>query len=701
MRSNALVRHVRVGINLLTTSVSKLVRYVRAVGQSGGTAVFVLISSALLFSGHQELFARDAPYDEYYFLLRSTSFDLFGSRLAPIKEYLYSLLIHVSRIYGLNLRNFEVICYGAALAWLLVEVRKLTRSVTVAWLTVLPLAFFTYQSPVFNLTTYDALQLILTPLTIGSAIMIYRTGGRLKSLIAAGTIAGLQVLTRPEGILFIVPPILSLVIVCYFAKYKVRFTKTLVSIMKKVAIVCIIPIVFQQGMCAVNYAHFGFWAPTIMKSEALRSALTALMSIRPANDDGGRYAPVPISSMEQAYKISPAFRMAKAYFDPNVGGHGWSAWAPKGYETHDGSIDGGHFEWALLEASAFAVGQQSPAMTAYLTSVSEQIDRGFRSGAVKKRFVLSPALGPNFSIFNEHYWTSVAKISGLLLNHGGPILPQVGYTTTTPMVDRDFNRLALRRTALVQSTSEQLEGWLVNRSKGLPNGISLNEQALASGVALQLVARPDVAGAILNLSPTQAEEPLVGFRISVPDTHAKNLGTVDVTYGDVVAHVPLAKLLTTAQGLGFLWDGVTVQVDMVTKPIDLARSPEFLVARYISLYAYYVMRLMFLIATAFLVVTMCIWGWRRAGGRLVTELSLIALIALSIILPRTALLSAVDAFMFPGTQPRYLAVAAFSMWFFATFVVARVARCGCSCIAGYAWHQYASGSTAIRVDDEL
>lgn len=648
------------------------VKFTNGSGRSTVTAASVLVCVALLFGAHQEVLAKDAPYDEYYFLLRSTSFDLMGSRLAPIKEYLYSLFIRVSRIFGFDLRNFEVICYGLALTCLWTQVRELTRSTITAWMAVLPLALFTYQSPVFNLTTYDSLQLILTPLTFASSIMIFNRRGQPLAVVFAGLIAGLQVLTRPEGVLFLAAPTVALILVALGASERQPTKARLPLMVGRIALLVVIPIVFQQGMSAVNQVRFGFWAPTIMKSRDFTDALRALMSIRPVGDNGGRYAPVPMSAMDLAFEVSPAFRRAEGYFSPNLGGSGWSAWAPKGYETHDGSIDGGHFEWALLEASAQVAGPKASDMLAYLRTVSNQLGAAFEDGRLRKRVVISPALGPNFSIDSRYYWGSAWKITKLLTGYGEAVLPQVAYASPNQIVERDFDRLALRRTALIQSDRVELVGWMVNPSKGLPTRISLNQRALAAGVTLRLIERPDVAGIVSGLDKTEAAHPLIGFELSVPRSSLDNMGDVEVEYGSDVSHVPLVKLANTAQGTGFHLDGVRVQMDQVIVPPNLSQAGVFEGAWWVAFAAHFVMRAIFLAAILAFALAL-LFRWVR-HKQLVCSLVLVSLIAGSILIPRLALLSAIDAFMFPGIQPRYLAVSAFSLWFFAWFVVAELGR---------------------------
>lgn len=650
-------------------SARTLIYCAKSTTESPFAALFALVSLVLFFSGNQEIVAHNDPYDGYYFLLRSASFDLMGNHLAPIKEYLYSLFIYVSRIYGLSLRNFEVICYGIALAWLWVQVKKLTHSVLVAWFAVLPLAIFTYQSSVFNLTTYDALQLILTPLTVGSSIMVFYDKASLKSLLVAGLMAALQVLTRPEGMLFLLPPFASLVLVAATNWEEKGWRVRVGRCLKGAIIITMLPLVFQQAMCAVNQAQFGFWAPTIMKSKDFTRALDALMSIRPTNDDGGVYAPVPISSMEQAYQISPAFRRAEGYFSPNLNGKGWSAWAPKGYETHDGSIDGGHFQWALLEASANVAGQGAQEMLGYLRSVTDELNVGFKDGRVQKRQVFSTALGPNFSPLEGRYWHSFASIGRILLNYGAPVLPQIGYVTPEPEVERKYDLLALRRTALLRSDDRWIAGWMVSPSEGLPSKISLSEDALKAGVALKLIERPDVSGLIQGLSSAQAAHPLIGFELSVPGLQSGAVGAVEVRYGGVVTEIPLAKLLDTAEGVGFSQGGVRVQVDRVLKSFDFSRSPQFSATRWLSLVAYYIIRVAFLTAIILFAAILLI-GWRsRAERRVLVNLLLVGAVASSIFVPRVALLAGIDAFMYPGVLPRYLATAGFSIWFFSTSVI--------------------------------
>lgn len=178
-------------------------------------ALFLCLAIPLIFGAGREIFATYSPHDDYYFVSKSQSLTLNGGFLAPIKEVLYPLYIRFSWVFGLSLRNFEVLCYGLSLFSLWTQINSLVNVRAVAYGTVLPLTLFGHQHFVFNHATYDSLQLILVPLTFSSAIFLYRRSANLLSLALCGSIIAAQALTRPEGFLFVLPPAASLLFIVF------------------------------------------------------------------------------------------------------------------------------------------------------------------------------------------------------------------------------------------------------------------------------------------------------------------------------------------------------------------------------------------------------------------------------------------------------------------------------------------------------
>lgn len=630
------------------------------------SAVFILVSITAFYSGGQEIRAIFSPHDSYYFILRSESFELMENYLAPIKEYLYSAFVKLSRVYGFSLRDFEVLCYGLAIFWLWEQTSKVSESYPIAWMTVLPLAVFTYQHPVFNMATYDGLQLILTPLSIASALQIFFKKGSFFSVGIAGLIAGGQILTRPEGLLFIFPPLISLIFISFEDTSQSLTRANLSKFLQRAALLCFLPFSFQQGMSAINQVVFGFWAPTIMKSAEFQAGLSALMSIKPSDDVAQRYAPFPKPSMQQAYDVSPAFHKAKPFFDQNIDGKGWSSYAIPGYRNFDGSISGGHLQWALIDASAFVAGPKPVEMLAYLKVVSEEIRTAFSDGKLSARPILSTALGPQFSILDRQFWLSFRKLWSIILNFNQPDLPVLAGVSSYENLESDFNRLTLRKTGLLEAHNWRVSGWLLNPALGLPRTIVLDQSADMVGIKLKLIKRPDVAKSITGFDPVQVPYPMCGFELTSSGSVA---GSLIVEYPWRVTMIPIEEFIKIGAGHGFDHDGIHIEVDNYTTSKPFSTSRHFKIVEWITNAVHYTMRLILIISITLLFILTVFRKKIVAGNKDRTTLFLVAAIAFSVVLPRLGLLTAIDAFMYPGYEPRYLSPAAFSLWFFSTFTL--------------------------------
>ncbi len=633
-------------------------------GKTQVLIVLVLVIVPCLYSSTQEIYATYSPHDDYYFLMRSLDFKLMGSHLAPIKEYLYSAFLAVSRTTGFSLRTFEVACYGLALYFLYRQVRGLQKSSTVAFLSVFPLSLFVYQHPVFNHTTYDALQLILTPLSIGSALQILSRRGSPCSIVTAGVIAGLQTLTRPEGFLFVAPPLIALLWVGGRSAFGMN--KDGKKLLYRTVLLVLFPLLFQQGMSAVNRLAFGFWAPTIIKAKDFQSALSALMSIDPEIGHVDLYAPFPKTSMQLAYKVSPEFSKAKPFFEENINGKGWSGYAPPKYRPEDGSLAGGWFQWALLDASLFVVGSKPDAILSYLKQVSNEINSGFETGILKKRSLLSSALGPNFSVWSPQFWSSLRKIGMRLIGYGPPILPSLPRVlpASHAHVESDFDRLALRRTALLGINGWKLEGWLLNPELGMPSNIWLDQEASAADIRLNLIQRPDVAKAILG-ETSDPSSCLCGIYLTSPGTSA---GKLLVSYEEQTIEIPIDRLKAAKPGEAIVFPGIHVQIDSRSESLSRIQQTHFVIVTWISQQLQELMKFVVLIAICYLLASVVFRHRFIPNGNDRVTLALVACITLSIVLPRWVLLAAIDSTMFPGDTPRYLAVGVFSVWFLAMFV---------------------------------
>jgi hypothetical protein len=421
---------------------------VRGWASSPGAAFIGLLGLVLWFGRGQEVWALDFPIDDRYFLMRSESMTLLGSHLAPIKEPLYPLFLRLARWSTLRLRTFEAGAYAGALFALWLQLGRLSRSTAVAWLTVLPLALFAYQHPVLNRVTYDALQLILTPLTFAAAIHLYRRRAGPASLALNGALVGLHGLNRPEGLLFILPPLTVLAVLLWQEHGRGAAARAW-AFVKQAALLAAIPLLLLQGLSALNARVFGFWAATSIQSPHFQACLRDLMAIQGPPCGVSRYVPVTREALGLAYGASPAFARAKPCFDRNLDGLGWSSAWYRERELQQGDLAGGQFQWALLEAGASVAGEGTREQDAYFMRVAQELDAAFSSGQLTRRPVLATFLGPAYAPWRPAFLRSLVLGGKGMLGMVSTPLPETHAGAEPPQVDQDFNRLALRDASLV------------------------------------------------------------------------------------------------------------------------------------------------------------------------------------------------------------------------------------------------------------
>lgn len=637
-------------------------------------ALLVFLSLTFLMRGGFEKQALNSPHDDLNFLERSEVFDHRGSQLAFIKEYPYSFFIKVGRTLGLPLWDFELITYCLALVVLWRQLALAFGSFGLAWASVLPLCFFPYLHYVFQRATYDSLQLILTPLAFATALGIWRSAGAWRWIIAAGLVGSVQLATRPEGFIFCVPVVMAgayLWLRGLLSQPSVWYTSTgIIRGGVLFALFISIPLL----MITVHSVFFGFRAQTIMKTAELQGALSLLMKIDPGEEDGGRYAPFPIAAMEKGMAVSPALARTRPYFDRTTGGMGWSGFTGPRERTTDLSISGGHFQWAWLNASAKVAGNRPRDILYFNLQVAEELEAAFARGDLPQRRLLTTALGPNFSIFSGAYWQSVGTI-GKDLFHWHPVrIPQRAGEFGSRSLDRAYDRLALRRTVWIRDRVWGKEGWVlgVRPDFSQPVDIRLENLPEPEKVNMTVVNRPDVKRAFLP--EIDDENPFeIGFEIESRATSIA--GDLVVELADSVIRIPLADLKAFPVRRTTYRDNLQFRIDM-----EQGRYPSIGIAGHVAFVQGW-FRVQHQIAryaiplAALLLVFLVLRARNSAQSKdALIVLGGVLLAATAVFGLFWALLSGIDAFMYPGREPRYLAPAAFSLWMAVSLIYAVAGR---------------------------
>ena len=632
-------------------------------------SLLVIILLALVFNAGQEIVAISGMQDDYNFLLRSKSLTIDGSYLAPIKEILYPLYILLSRSLGLSLRTFESLSYGIACYFLWQQTSRLIKSELIGWLTILPLTAFSFQYPVFRHVTYDSLQLILTPLSISTSILLFRRNADRYSLIAASCVVGAHVLTRPEGILFMISPIITVFFVIVRNRISMRQFDGFWYVSRKLLVIVVVPFLVLQAVSAYNMITFGFWAPTIIASKDFQACLSNLMKISPMGETPQPFSPFSKASMELARNFCPSFRQIYPYFLQNIDGKGWSSNACKGYNSFDGSLEGAHFQWALYDAGASVANEKPVKMLAFFRKVSDELESAFDHGAIQKRYVFSTALGPSFSLFNQRIQHSFFRILSEMFERGES--PEVSAVNTNPGVEFDFNRLALRQTALLQTDELSFNGWVLDPNIGLANSITLDHEARIKGTVLHITNRPDVARTLLKKSWCEKMPAMAGFRIDLRGIPAGNL---IINYPQKKVVVPLAEICALKTSEELIKEGVRIYIDQRSNPGGSAGVHSVSFSSYTSNVIHFYVKTLISFIPIFLIVIFVISHKTDTKDKKIPCETILFIITVTsfILLPKALLLAAIDSVMFPGDESRYLAAGAFVVWYTATYLAAVV-----------------------------
>lgn len=623
--------------------------------------IVLAILLALFGAAGQEISTIPFTFDDAYFLQRSESFTLENRphhHLAPIKEYGYSLFVRASRSTGLSLRTTQALAYALAVLMLWKPLLYLLGSRRWTWPIILILLLFSMQHEVFNRATSDALQLILLPLTFATAISIWTTRGSWLAIIAAAIVAGAHAYTRPEGLLFAAPPLGAWICVLIADRLSIGHFQLLRRSLAQGLFVCLIPLGFQHLASAQNRIHFDFYAPDITKAAPFVDALRQLMAIDPGHEHTHRHASVPRRALEAAWQESPSFALTKPFFEINLDGRGWSSFGGEDYATPDGSIPGGWFQWALLEASASVAGPEPRDILKHLEKVADEIRSAFDGGRVARRPVIATFLGPNFSVRDPSLYASLVAVGQRALFWDSPVGPIRAHRSNQPWHEDDFDRLALRRTSLLDLEKWSAEGWALVPQRGHPQRISLDRNALHARISLKQIERPDLSEQMTGIGSGNGSATGIGFELEGPRFSKGNLL---LHYQDATYQVPLQKLVSTSAPQSFVVDPIIGHLDRITLPEPALDQQRFRIATFLSHSSHLVCRLAIPLAAGLMLFLP--WLYRRGyiDGKATANVLVLLAVSLPLVASQWILFSALDAFMYSGNRYRYLASTAFPM----------------------------------------
>jgi len=349
-----------------------------------GIAVILAVVARQWLTADFKRLPLGAPYDEANYVLHARGI-LDGTWFGPytditlIKGPFYPIFMALVSDFGLPLHIAETLLYLAGCLIAVAAVAPLVRAQF--WRITLFLALF-FNPMSFESTTSRALRgnisAALALMVIGFAIGIYlhRSDARrmLLGSVALGASLAAFLLTREEDIWIV--PFVAVIVIAVVAASRDWRPVAVVQRSLPVGIVGLIVMSSYVAIASLNYEHYGWYTPIEVTSTEFTSAYGALARIEPPASDRAAvdpHVPVRMSSLEEAYRVSPAARELKPFFS-GPSGQGDIKFSCQQVGVCDG-IAAGWFLWAFRDAAQYGGHHRTGAdAERYYATLAAQID---------------------------------------------------------------------------------------------------------------------------------------------------------------------------------------------------------------------------------------------------------------------------------------------------------------------------------------
>jgi len=596
-----------------------------------------------------EIIAGPFSHDDLWYQRKSLALSNDLANVGTIKELVTPLFMSLVSTIGLPLHLVYALLLVLTAHLGFLELRSWSWSRPAAWCASFGILIIPAQIIVLSRSTADPLAALMTLAVLIGSLAIVRTGAARAPILMTALAMTVGWLNRPEGILLALPALLAIALAwsCRTSDWARR------NWVKRVTPFVLVPLGAWIAVSVYNESNYGFFAPTVLQAKPMQRALKAVMAI----DDGATVQPYRFSvkAMELAAGASPSFARSKTWWDAELDGHGWGMDSP-------GAIDGGHFQWALLESS-LVVGTHYRDRLAYLGAIAQELESAFAAGRLHRRMVLSPAVGPGFSLVSGRFFASLANIALPMVGGDGPINPvvDVGGRQWREVADRACNRRDWNTSPDVGAT---LGGYITLPALQVgPDWLGLE----LSTAELTPVARPDV---VSNEFGRRDGSSLCGFSLVLPARNGDTTipGSPETLSGNLlVGHtngcerIPLAALENMPAGGVKAFGQVQVRIESVTAFVpERAIGPRRL--QRLRTMGFALSRIAQVIFPAVAVVVGLVLMVPVGRRRLPQVAIVFTVLALAIIVPRWLLLSAIDSNMWACTEPRYLFPATVVIW---------------------------------------
>lgn len=460
-------------------------------------AVILISLLKIFFISNEEIASLYLPHDDLWQITAANNY-VWGDSyhgLSLLHLPIFPLVVKLISFTGIPFRLFYEVLYCLSICYLSYasfEILKNKYIVLVAGV----LAIFNPSS--FELPNRIAPEIFLAPLlTLSISATLHwwtqrRTPNAYKISVIASILWALTWNTRKESIVLFISLIAFGLFLFVFSLYKEK-TFLYSNILYGVLAPVLLSMVLSNIICSINYLRWGLYTTTIITSPGYNKLYNLLESI--PQDHPRRYIPVPIESLQRAYKISPSFEKLQPFLGGDLG-EAWGRVSKVFTDTVGMSnldkreLAGGWFFLALHDSAVAAGEGGSPKREDdFFKKCSNEIITAQKNSLIGHRIVPVSMVDANLDLWMKELPSSFKKIIATFYQ------PTIG---TLPLFDDGsgavvsslYDKLANRRSYSTSAGNITIGGWVSARENDIKININENETLLAT--ASPTAFRPDI-----------------------------------------------------------------------------------------------------------------------------------------------------------------------------------------------------------------
>jgi hypothetical protein len=586
----------------------------------------------LVLTADRDIFALNAPYDDYWYINSAMRWIFGGSynHMIFVNLPIYSIWLKSVSLLGIPARLAIDVFWLLACAYLAIAVARLCGRWWPGILLYLFLCFHPYSILLFDRALSETLLMVLLTFTLAGLIEVWNLrdaeGGwrRLSAMVIVSASFAAAYHTRKEGAVMLAPMLVLLAWSAYHWRVWWAGPNRFRMGYPMLAFPLVITLALGFLLAGANYVRWGVFARYEFAANGFVRAINDLNAIQPGSPTP-RQVTVTALTRAKAYEASPTFRELKSFFDGPSGQ--WLASDETRSAGVPGEISNGWFYWAVRDAAATA-GWHSDARNAEkkYAAMAEELERAFADGRLQERSAFIPFVDPDWRKWLPGVPSSFIDINQRVIDATAGELPSSLPEDAKPNQFDDFISVLGRRNP---PRNVRLGGWLI-----LPEGSSIalgTPEHSSTWHPVQGALKLDVSGARVFTLVSSPGEELTELHIRAPDGKMSRLPLDELKFG----------MMKNIEGI----PGALLGVDLAPSKRKSARVDVLLPV---------VTRIWTYVGWSFAVVGFggLLFFKRREGDGAAIVVMLLSLTA---IFARTGLLAVLDASSWSGLQTRYVA----------------------------------------------